>query len=193
MRLRRLSFIAGWAAVALLAVAGFAAFGTSGSTQADPGFDASTESMGHDVGADAGLTFAMLAGETITAESPTLAITEATTPVEPAATEPSQGTIASDGWLSQVEVRELVSRYFKTEDVNKAVRVAWCESRFDPASTNLRTGAVGLFQHLPRYWDERAEEAGFAGAEPTDAAASTAAAAWAVYHGGGWDTFACRG
>jgi hypothetical protein len=52
---------------------------------------------------------------------------------------------------------------------------------------------VGLFQHLPRYWAERAENAGFAGAEPGDPEASTAAAAWAVYHGGGWDTFACRG
>ncbi len=192
MRLRRLSFIAGWAAVALLAVAGFAAFGTSGSTQADPGFDASAESMGHDIGARAGLTFALLAGHTLTAETGAPEVVE-----EPEAEtetgEGSTGTIASDGWLSQVEVRALVAEYFKSEDVNKAVRVAWCESRFDPNSTNLRTGAVGLFQHLPRYWEERAEQAGFAGADPTDPEASTAAAAWAVYEGGGWDTFACRG
>jgi len=50
-----------------------------------------------------------------------------------------------------------------------------------------------LFQHLPKYWDERAENAGFPYADPTDPEASTAAAAWAVYNGGGWDTFACRG
>ncbi len=76
MRLRRLSFIAGWAAVALLAVAGFAAFGTSGSTPADPRFDASAESLGHDIGAQAGLTFAMLAGETVAAatETPTTVV-----------------------------------------------------------------------------------------------------------------------
>ncbi len=191
MRLRRLSFIAGWAAVALLAVAGFAAFGTSGSTQADPGFDASAESIGHDIGTRAGLTFAMLAGETLIAETGTLEMIEESEPV--ADTGETPGTIASDGWLSQVEVRALVAEYFKSEDVNKAVRVAWCESRFDPASTNLRTGAVGLFQHLPRYWDDRAEQAGFAGADPTSPEASTAAAAWAVYEGGGWDTFACRG
>ncbi|MGH8915858.1 MAG: hypothetical protein ACRDZM_15265 [Acidimicrobiia bacterium] len=193
MRLRRLSFIAGWAAVALLAVAGFAAFGTSGGTPTDPGFDASAADLGHDTGAQAGLTFALLAGDP--AETETLATTKETTPdgAEPDAGDASPGTIATSGWLSQVEVRELVARYFAAEDINRAVRVAWCESRFDPDSTNLRSGGVGLFQHLPRYWAERAENAGFPDAEPTDAEASTAAAAWAVYHGGGWDVFTCRG
>lgn len=190
MRLRRLSFIAGWAAVALLAVAGFAAFGTSGSTPADPRFDASAESLGHDIGAQAGLTFAMLAGETVAAATETPTTVVAATETDDSA---SQGTIATDGWLSQVEVRELVAQHFEPDDVNRAVRVAWCESRFDPSFTNLRTGAVGLFQHLPRYWEERAESAGYPGADPTDPVASTAAAAWAVYNGGGWDTFACRG
>jgi len=199
MRLRRLSFIAGWAAVALLAVAGFAAFGTSGSTQADPDFDAAEASLGHSAGAQAGFTFAVLAGDPGAPDTGTEAVTGTTTADvtedEAASGTPSTGTIASDssGWLSQVQVRALVSEYFAAEDVNQAVRVAWCESRFDPSSTNLRTGAVGLFQHLPRYWDERAESAGFPNAEPTDPEASTAAAAWAVYNGGGWDTFACRG
>jgi len=199
MRLRRLSFIAGWAAVALLAAAGFAAFGTSGSTQAGLEFDASEATLGHGTGANAGLTFALLAGDSGTTEA---AVTELPPPPageddpeEPAAGSASTGTIAADGsgWLSQVQVRALVSEYFAAEDVNKAVRVAWCESRFNPSSTNLRTGAVGLFQHLPKYWEERADIAGFPNADPTDPEASTAAAAWAVYNGGGWDTFACRG
>jgi hypothetical protein len=198
MRLRRLSFIAGWAAVALLAVAGFAAFGTSGSTQNDLGFDASAASMGHDTGARAGLTFALLAGDPAKAEAQTLGTTLESVPAgeEEAPTgaeQASPGTIATSGWLSQVQVRALVAEYFAAEDVNKAVRVAWCESRFDPTSSNLRTGGVGLFQHLPRYWTERAEKAGFPNAEPTDPEASTAAAAWAVYNGGGWDVFTCRG
>ncbi|MET0567215.1 MAG: transglycosylase SLT domain-containing protein [Acidimicrobiia bacterium] len=195
MRLRRLSFIAGWAAVALLAVAGFAAFGTSGSTQAEPEFDATEPGLGHSTGAQAGFNFAVLAGQGAAGDS---AAVTATTVAAEQATSPgdqSTGTIASDasGWLSQVQVRALVGEYFAAEDVNKAVRVAWCESRFNPDSTNLRTGAVGLFQHLPKYWAERAENAGFPGADPTDAEASTAAAAWAVYNEGGWDTFACRG
>ena len=193
MRLRRLSFIAGWAAVALLAVAGFAAFGTSGSTQAELEFDATEPGLGHSTGAQAGFNFAVLAGQSTAAEAEAATATTVATEQETAAEDQSTGTIASDGWLSQVQVRALVAEYFAAEDVNKAVRVAWCESRFNPASTNLRTGAVGLFQHLPKYWAERAESAGFPDADPTDPEASTAAAAWAVYNEGGWDTFACRG
>jgi len=199
MRLRRLSFIAGWAAVALLAVAGFAAFGTSGSTQADLDFNASEASLGHGTGAHAGLTFALLAGDSGApdggAGEPAATTSDEEEPTDAVVPAASTGTIASDasGWLSQVQVRALVSKYFTAEDVNKAVRVAWCESRFNPSSTNLRTGAVGLFQHLPKYWEERTENAGFPNADPTDPEASTAAAAWAVYNGGGWDTFACRG
>ncbi len=193
MRLRRLSFIAGWAAVALLAVAGFAAFGTSGSTQAELQFDATEPGLGHSTGAQAGFNFAVLAGQNAAAEAAAATVTTVATEQETAAEDQSTGTIAADGWLSQVQVRALVAEYFAAEDVNKAVRVAWCESRFNPASTNLRTGAVGLFQHLPKYWAERAESAGFPDADPTDPEASTAAAAWAVYNEGGWDTFACRG
>jgi len=198
MRLRRLSFIAGWAAVALLAVAGFAAFGTSGSTQADPGSDAPAASLGHDAGTRAGLVFAQLSADPAAVEpdSQESAATSLTTDEgeeDTSSLSASPGTIAEAGWLSQVQVRALAAKYFAVEDVNRAVRVAWCESRFDPNSSNLRTGAVGLFQHLPRYWAERAENAGFPNSAPSDPEASTAAAAWAVYHGGGWDTFACRG
>jgi hypothetical protein len=200
MRLRRLSFVAGWAAVALLAMAGFAVFDNPEATVDELESEAAAASMGHATGAYAGLTFALLAGEpnevavaSDPADTEEPAVAEGSDPATE--TEPSIGFMASapSGWLSQVQVRALVSIYFAAEDVNKAVRVAWCESRFDPNSTNLRTGAVGLFQHLPQYWEERAAEAGFTGAEPTDPVASTAAAAWAVYNGGGWDTFACRG
>jgi hypothetical protein len=195
MRLRRLSFIAGWAAVALLAVAGFAAFGTSGSTQAELEFDATEPGLGHATGAQAGFNFAVLAGQSTAADGDAATATTVATEQATATGEQPSETIAPDesGWLSQVQVRALVAEYFTAEDVNKAVRVAWCESRFNPASTNLRTGAVGLFQHLPKYWAERAENAGFPDADPSDPEASTAAAAWAVYNEGGWDTFACRG
>lgn len=197
MRLRRLSFIAGWAAVALLAVAGFAAFGTTGGAEADLEFDATEPGLGHSTGAQAGFNFALLADDAAkeTADAPATSTTVAGGLEGSVDRQVSAGTIASDnsGWLSEVQVRTLMAEYFAAEDVNKAVRVAWCESRFNPSSTNLRTGAVGLFQHLPRYWEERAESAGFPGAEPTDPEASAAAAAWAVYNEGGWDTFACRG
>lgn len=201
MRLRRLSFVAGWAAVALLAMAGFAVFDNPEPTVDELESEAAAASMGHTTGAYAGLTFSLLSGEpgelsVASGPSDSEDLQGAQDPSDSSTEEePSTGSMVSEtsGWLSQVQVRALVSLYFAVEDVNKAVRVAWCESRFDPNSTNLRTGAVGLFQHLPQYWEERATEAGFPGAEPTDPVASTAAAAWAVYDGGGWDTFACRG
>lgn len=207
MRSRRLSFVAGWAAVALLAIAGFAAFGSPNPTAQQIRADAAAASLGHTSGAYAGLAFALLGGGTgeelpeaigldPDPDSLERSTSEAIVDESPPADEDAGvGTISSatSGWLSEVEVRALVSLYFEPEDVNRAVRVAWCESRFDPNSVNLRTGALGLFQHLPKYWQERATNAGFAGYEPTNPEASTAAAAWAVYHGGGWDIFGCRG
>lgn len=197
MRSRRFSFLAGWFAVILLAVAGFAAFAAPQGSSNDISYEAASASLGHATGTYAGLTFALFTN------ARTAAATDEAEEVQDngeAASESevvsqSNGTIGStsSGWLSEVQVRALVETYFATADVNTAVRIAWCESRFDPESVNLRTGAIGLFQHLPQYWEERAINAGFPGADPTDPEASTAAAAWAVYNGGGWDIFACRG
>lgn len=202
MRRSRFSFILPWTAVALLAIAGFAAFGdrtTSSQRQAA----AASASVGHVSGAYAGLAFAYLNSNVRLAEPATnvdqeLAAEAAALPFHPGTALAAEGegeasVSPTDYWLSEVEVRTLISLYFEPHDVNRAVRVAWCESRFDPASMDLRTGGVGLFQHLPQYWEERAAKAGFGGADPTDPEASVAAAAWAVYHGGGWDVFACRG
>lgn len=157
--------------------------------------------MGHTAGAYAGLTFAVLTStpDLVTTDGdPSLpdnddVLNGASSKPEPSASADDPLEVDSSGWLTQVQVRSLVERYFDASDVNRAVRVAWCESRFNPESVNLRTGGVGLFQHLPKYWPDRAEAAGFAGADPTDAEASVAAAAWAVYDGGGWDVFTCRG
>lgn len=197
MRYRRMSFVAGWAAVALLAFGGFAAFGNLDPTPDQVRAEAAAASIGHTAGAYAGLTFALLGGEAPASGSQSLAETAATETEDGGGADDAPGstaTIASPtGWLSEVEVRALVSLYFEEQDVNRAIRVAWCESRFDPESVDLRDGGVGLFHHLPKYWEERAANAGFPRAQPTDPEASTAAAAWEVYHGGGWDVFACRG
>jgi hypothetical protein len=200
MRSRRLSFVAGWAAVALLAVAGFAAFGTPDRSPDEIQAEAAAASIGHTAGAYAGLNFALVGadGETAAVAVAAETQTESTKPAAeededasdesaPVTTEPS-----TSGWLSEVEVRALVEIFFEPQDVNQAVRIAWCESRFHPNANDLRTGGVGLFNHLPRYWDERADNAGFSGADPTDPEASTAAAAWEVYNGAGWEIFNCR-
>jgi hypothetical protein len=209
MRFRRLSFVAGWAAVALLAVAGFAAFGTPDRSPDEIQAEAAAASIGHTAGAYAGLNFALVGADgateavAVAAPAESEAESEAETTTRATAdgdedtsdqTTTQAGTIvsSSSGWLSEVEVRALVEFYFEPQDINRAVRIAWCESRFDPNATDLRTGGVGLFNHLPRYWDERADNAGFTGAEPTDPRASTAAAAWEVYNGAGWEIFNCR-
>jgi hypothetical protein len=198
MRSRRLSFVAGWAAVALLAVAGFAAFAAPDDDSDDLQTVAAAASIGHTAGAYAGLNFALLGEETTAVAVASASVEEETPPTvaddQGDETSASSGTIASStsGWLSEVEVRALVSIYFEPTDINRAVRIAWCESRFDPNAADLQTGGVGLFNHLPRYWDERATNAGFQGEDATDAEASTAAAAWEVYNGAGWEIFNCR-
>ena len=197
MRSRRLSFVAGIAAFALLAIAGFAAFGTPDASPEEIQAEAAAASIGHTAGAYAGLSFALLGNggnSTVIVATPVADETpdDEVARVTAAAADTS-GTIASpsSGWLSEVEVRALVKLYFEPTDVNKAVRIAWCESRFDPNATDLRTGGVGLFNHLPQYWADRATNAGFPGDEATDPEASTAAAAWEVYNGAGWGIFNC--
>lgn len=202
MRSRRLSFVAGWAAVALLAIAGFAAFGTPDTDPDELQAEAAAASIGHTAGAYAGLSFALLGNDGDSSAIVATAVQDGTVSAEEGGIDaiPSDGgsegsgTVASpaSGWLSEVEVRALVTAYFEPTDVNKAVRIAWCESRFDPSHQDLKTGGVGLFNHLPRYWDERAANAGFSGSEATDPTASTAAAAWEVYNGAGWEIFSCR-
>ena len=46
--------------------------------------------------------------------------------------------------------------------------------------TNTSSGAAGLFQHMPRYWPERARAIGMPEATPYDAEANVAASAWLV-------------
>ena len=70
-----------------------------------------------------------------------------------------------------------------------AYRVAWCESRYDPAAYNRRSGASGLYQFLPSTW--RATPQGRAGLSPFDPYANAAAAAWLfTNHGPGH--WSCR-
>lgn len=202
MRRSRFSFLLPWTAVALLAIAGFAAF-SDRTDSAQRQAAAASASVGHASGAYAGLAFAYLnsgvrLAERATSADQDLAAETAALPFHPGSALSGEGeseasVATTELWLSEVEVRTLISLHFEPHDVNRAVRIAWCESRFDPTSVDLRTGGVGLFQHLPQYWEERTVKAGFPGAEPTDPEASVAAAAWAVYHGGGWDVFACRG
>lgn len=86
-----------------------------------------------------------------------------------------------------VEVwRPLVAAYFGPNEVERALRVIYCESSGDPSAKNPSSSASGLFQHLRRFWGERSVDAGWAGADIFDPEANIAVASWLVYQGGGW-------
>lgn len=82
--------------------------------------------------------------------------------------------------------RPLVERYFRPDDVDRALAVIRCESGGDPRAANPHSSARGLFQHLARLWPKRAARAGRPGADIFDPDDNVAVAAWLVYHGGGW-------
>jgi hypothetical protein len=189
MRFHRIVYMSGWAAVMLLAVAGVAAFSTNVETK-----DALSPVWGKAVGA--------VAAQTWTALHPITAPLVASYEEEPVTAVPTETTVAasgpsvsarSEGWLSSVDVRLMVARYFEPEDVNRAVRSAWCASRFDPTWINPSEQGSGLFQLSDHDWSEQAALAGRPGASIFDAEASTAVAAWVVYHGGGWEALTCDG
>jgi soluble lytic murein transglycosylase-like protein len=87
--------------------------------------------------------------------------------------------------------RTLVAAYFAPEHVEAALRVMACESAGDPDARNP-SGASGLFQHMVRYWPERAAKAGWAGASVFDPAANVAVAAWLSDGGADWSHWTCR-
>ncbi|CAN5754191.1 hypothetical protein BH23ACT5_BH23ACT5_22750 [soil metagenome] len=180
-----------WAVVTLLAVAGFAAFQIGGREAPI----ASSADLGRQAGALAGLGFnsaeAQVAIVSVAAASAPAGADSAEASASDAREPAPVDTLPTHGWLSEMQVRALVSMYFQPEDINRAIRVVWCESRFNPTATHPNTGATGLFQHLPEFWSQRAEAAGFPTAEPTDPEANVAAAAEAIYNEGGWDVFAC--
>jgi len=62
-------------------------------------------------------------------------------------------------------------------DAEQLLRVAYCESRFNPGAYNA-SGASGLFQFMPSTWAANSVRAGFAGASVFDPVASANVAAW---------------
>jgi hypothetical protein len=87
------------------------------------------------------------------------------------------------------EWRSLVSSYFAPEHVDLALLIISCESGGDPNAQNRRSGAAGLFQQIPRYWEERVAAAGMPGASIFDPIANVAASAYLAYSDG-WSHWA---
>jgi hypothetical protein len=82
-------------------------------------------------------------------------------------------------------MRELAARFFPSEEVEKAVLVARCESGFNPAAYNSSGPYGGLYQHLETHWETRAAAAGYPGASIFNAEANTAAA-HLLWSSNGW-------
>ena len=87
-------------------------------------------------------------------------------------------------------LRELIEVYLKPEDHAWAEEVAFCESSAQPDdvfsfAVNRSSRAAGWFQHLPKFWEERTEAAGIAGASIADPVAQLQVAAYLLYETSG--------
>lgn len=73
-------------------------------------------------------------------------------------------------------------------DPTQLLRVAYCESHYNPSAYNASSGASGLFQFLPRTWAANSVRAGYGGASVFDpvANANTAAYMFANSQAGQW-------
>jgi hypothetical protein len=76
-------------------------------------------------------------------------------------------------------------------DPEQLLRVAYCESRYDPLAYNGVLGASGLFQIIPGTWSANSVAAGYGGASVWDPVANANVAAWmfANFQAGQW---ACK-
>lgn len=67
-------------------------------------------------------------------------------------------------------------------DPEQLLRVAYCESRYDPLAYNGILGASGLFQIIPGTWSANSVRAGWGGASVWDPVANASVAAWMFAH-----------
>lgn len=203
MRFARIGLLAGWILVSMLVVAGFAAFSADDQTDASAVTSILSADVGRTAGAVAALSFVGSAETTSSTArvasdlDPTMANGNAVglslRVAPPAVPSDKQGGVyVRSGYLSETEMRALVTEHFETGDVNRAIRLAWCVSAFNPSTINPATGASGLFQHLPENWAQHSTDAGFPAASIFDPEANIAVAAWMLYElPGGWSHWDC--
>ncbi|HKY50526.1 MAG TPA: G5 domain-containing protein, partial [Candidatus Limnocylindria bacterium] len=76
-------------------------------------------------------------------------------------------------------------------DPAQLLRVAWCESRYNPGAYNASSGASGLFQFMPRTWAANSVRAGYGGASVFDAVANANTAAYMFANSQAWQ-WSCK-
>ena len=130
----------------------------------------------------------------VTPSEPAIAPSQpAPDPPTPPAAEPYDPGI-NDTFIPNVErwrddvVAAIAAYGGPASDVDLFLTIMHRESRGQPEATNPTSGAAGLMQHMPQYWDQRAISAGYAGASPYDPIANINVSAWLLYQatGGGW-------
>jgi len=87
-------------------------------------------------------------------------------------------------------IQEIIRSAFAplgTDAVTWALRVAMCESRYNPNAVNVSSGTSGLFQFLRSTWALTP----YAASSPFDPMANARAAAW-LYIRGGPGNWQCR-
>lgn len=189
MSFHRFVYLCGWTAVILLTIVGFAAFKADTTTEATVAVR-TTPSWGKAAGAVSAQGWLAMAGSRSTAAVVVAPEASTTMSAAPAASSTS-GPVLDTGWLDSLAVRGLVETYFGSGDVNRAVRLAWCVSRFDVDAINPSTGAAGLFQVDPILWETATAEMGLTSPDPFDPATNVAVAAHIVYQGDGWTAWDC--
>ncbi len=175
-----------WAVMAAISVAGFAAF--------EAGVPERTPATTPDTLAKADFVGGVGTSDDLPVAAPTtldtsIATLGSTTSTTSTSTEPAPSPLAEfDGtWLPPDAVerwRTLLLDFFATDEVDRALRVMWCESRGEPGAVHPGSGAAGLFQHLPIFWEERSANAGFADRDIHDPEANIAVAGWLVERDG---------
>lgn len=220
MRVPRLVAVVLWLTVAVLAVAGFAAFSpqstpepttTTTTTTLPVRGSATGQVMARALAAGLQSTSATtieptdrivlnsllsesapLSPQPLAATTTTTTTTTTAPPVSTLTDPATTSTTDSRGVpLSKEEARSIIALFFKPADVDTALKIAECESTLYPDNVNSLSGASGLFQHLPKYWAKRSAAAGWAGADIFDPYANTAVAAWLRYDAGGWSHWTC--
>jgi hypothetical protein len=202
MRAHRIALFVGWLVVSSLAVVGFAAF--TADSEPSPLSETPSVTVSPDIGRSAGavaaMTFALLADGAPAASSSdfdgdlaALVGEDATTTSLAPTTSGGSGVVDRSRFFDESQIRSLVEQFFRPADVSRAIRIAWCESSFNPQNVNPVTGAGGLFQHAPDTWVARSTAAGYAGADILDPEANVAVAAWMLYElPGGWSHWECQ-
>ena len=189
MSFHRFVYLCGWTAVILLTIAGFAAFNADTTTEATMAAR-STPTWGETAGAVSAQGWLAMAGSRSTAA--VLVPTQGGSATSSStAASVTTAALLETGWLDSLAVRGLVETYFGSGDVNRAVRLAWCVSRFDVDAINPSTGAAGLFQVDPVLWQTATAEMGLHASDPFDPATNVAVAAHIVYQGEGWTAWDC--